>query len=225
MSVPLLVESMRGVARDEVLSRWITAAAVVRSVHGGTEHACTVELREAGLVLPRLPIAVGVLGFAALPREGDLVLVAFNGGNIHGGVVIGCLHDQNTAPPDHQPGQIVLNLPAGETADDSRLLFTVAVPGDGTRAVTLTLGGSVAVGVTVDDQGVVLTAGEAKLTLAQTSSSDGTATLEVAGSSVVIEQGGDVTIKATGKLTLQATEVEISGDASVKVAGQTIALN
>ena len=83
----------------------------------------------------------------------------------------------------------------------------------------------VAVGVTVDDQGVVLTAGEAKLSLRQTSSSDGTATLEVAGSSVVIEQGGDVTVKATGKLTLQATEIEIAGDASVKVAGQTIALN
>ncbi len=32
-------------------------------------------------------------------------------------------------------------------------------------------------------------------------------------------------MKATGTLTLQGTNVEISGDASVKVAGQTIALN
>ena len=139
--------------------------------------------------------------------------------------MVGRLYDEVTAPPDHGPGQVVLNLPAGETADDSRLLLTVAVPGDGTRSVTLTLGGSVTVGVTVDDSGVVLTAGEASLTLQQTSSSDASATLEVGGSSVTVEQGGDVTVKATGTLTLQGTNVEISGDASVKVAGQTIALN
>jgi phage baseplate assembly protein gpV len=184
-----------------------------------------VQLRETGLVLPRVPIAVGVLGLVALPNEGDLVVVAFNGGDVHGGVVVGRLYDEITAPPDHGPGQVVLNLPAGETADDSRLLLTVAVPGDGTRSVTLTLGGSVTVGVTVDDSGVVLTAGEASLTLQQTSSSDASATLEVGGSSVTVEQGGDVTVKATGTLTLQGTNVEISGDASVKVAGQTIALN
>ena len=72
-NVPLLVQTVRGLARDEVLARWTTAAAVVRSVHGGTEHACTVQLRETGLVLPRVPIAVGVLGLVALPNEGDLV--------------------------------------------------------------------------------------------------------------------------------------------------------
>lgn len=220
-----LVQTVRSIARDEVRQRWTTAVGVVRSVHGGSEHACTVQLRESGLVLPHVPIAVGVLGAVALPDEGDLVMVAFEGGDPHGPVVVGRLYDENTAPPDHGPGQVVLNLPAGETADDSRLLLTVDVPGDGTRAVTLTLGGTVTVGVAIDDGGVVVTAGHASLTLQQSSSSDGTAKLEVGGSSVVIEQGGDVTVKATGTLTLQATNVEISGDATVKVAGQTIALN
>jgi phage baseplate assembly protein gpV len=198
---------------------------VVTSVHGGGEHACTVQLRESGLVLPRVPIAVGLLGAVALPAEGDLVLVAFSGGDVHGGVVIGRLYDEKTAPPDHQPGQVVLNLPPGETADDSRLLLTVDVPGDGSRSVRLALGGSVAVDVVVDDSGVAVHVGEAFLTLSQTSSSDGSATLEVGGSSVLIEQGGDVTVTAKGTLTLQATKVEISGDASVTVSGQTIALN
>jgi phage baseplate assembly protein gpV len=220
-----LVHTVRGIARDEVLQRWTTAAAVVRSVHGGVEHACTVELRESGLVLPRVPIAVGVLGAVALPNEGDLVVVAFAGGDVHGGIVIGRLYDEQIAPPEHGPGQVVLNLPAGETADDSRLVLTVDVPGDGTRSATLTLGGTVTVSVTIDDGGVVVKAGEASLALQQSSSSDGTAKLEVGGSSVLIEQGGDVTVKATGTLTLQATNVEISGDATVKVAGQTIALN
>jgi uncharacterized protein involved in type VI secretion and phage assembly len=225
VSAQQLVQTVRGIARDEVLQRWTTAAAVVKSVHGGSEHACTVQLRETGLVLPRVPIAVGVLGAVALPREGDLVVVAFAGGDVHGAVVIGRLYDENVAPPDHGPGQVVLNLPAGETADDKRLLLTVDVPGDGSRSATLTLDGSVSVTVRIDDGGVVVTAGEASLTLQQSSSSDGTAELKVAGSSVLIEQGGDVTVKATGTLTLQATNVEISGDATVKVAGQTIALN
>ena len=38
-NVPLLVQTVRGLAHDEVLARWTTAAAVVRSVHGGAEHA------------------------------------------------------------------------------------------------------------------------------------------------------------------------------------------
>ena len=42
---------------------------------------------------------------------------------------------------------------------------------------------------------------------------------------MVIDQGGDVDITASGTLRLQATSVEISGDATVKVAGQTIDLN
>ena len=225
MSAQQLISTMRGIARDEAMQRWATAAAVVRSVHGGAEHACTVQLRESGLVLPRVPIAVGLLGAVALPNEGDLVLVAFNGGDVHGGVVIGRLYDENTAPPEHRAGQFVLNLPAGETTDDARLLLTVDVPGDGTRSATLTLGGSVTVGVTVDDTGVAVQAGAATLTVQQTSSSDGTVKLEVEGSSVLIEQGGDVTITAAGTLTLRANNVEISGDTRVKVAGQTIALN
>jgi phage baseplate assembly protein gpV len=225
VSTEQLMHTLRGIARDEAAQRWTTAAAVVRSVHGGTEHACTVQLRESGLVLPRVPIAVGVLGAAALPNEGELVLVAFNGGDVHGGVVIGRLYDEKIAPPDHQPGQLVLSLPPGETGDDARLLVTVAVPGDGSRSATVRLGGSVEVAVTVDDSGVAITAGEVSLTLQQTSSSDGTATLAVGDSRVRIEQGGDVTVTATGTLTLQATNVEISGDVGVKVAGQTIALN
>lgn len=225
MSAQQLVQTVRGIARDEVSQRWTTATAVVKSLHGGSEHACTVQLRESGLLLPRVPIAVGVLGAVALPNEGDLVIVAFAGGDVHGGVIVGSVYDENTAPPDHGPGQVVLNLPAGETSDDARLLLTVNVPGDGTRSATLTLGGSVTVSVTVDDGGVVVTAGEASLALKQSSSSDGTAELKVGGSSVLIEQGGDVTVKATGTLTLEGTKVEISGDATVKVAGQTIALN
>jgi len=42
---------------------------------------------------------------------------------------------------------------------------------------------------------------------------------------VVLEGSGDARVEAEGTLTLKATKVEISGDATVKIAGQTIDLN
>jgi phage baseplate assembly protein gpV len=225
VSAQQLVQAVRGIARDETHQRWMPTLGIVSSVHGGSEHACTVTLRESGVVLPRVPIAVGVLGAVSLPSEGDVVVIAFAGGDVHAPVIIGSLYNENTAPPDHGPGKHVVNLPAGDTADDSRLVLTVEVPGDGTRSATLTLGGTVAVEIKVHDEGVELTSGETSLALTQSSSSDGKAELKVGDSSVVIEQSGDVTVKASGTLKLEATQIEISGDASVKVAGQTIALN
>ena len=61
--------------------------------------------------------------------------------------------------------------------------------------------------------------------MTQSSGSDGKAELQVGDSKIVVEQGGDVTIEAAGTLKLKATKIEISGDATVKVAGQTIDLN
>jgi uncharacterized protein involved in type VI secretion and phage assembly len=221
-----LVHAVQQIARDEAGQRWSSALGVVRSLHGGEkEHTCTVELRESGVVLPHVPIAVGVTGAAALPHEDDLVVVVFAGGDLHAPVVVGCLYNEKTAPPAHDPGQIVLSLPGGETADDKRMLLTVDTPGDGTRKTVLKLDGSVAIELTVEDSGVDIKAGDARLKLEQTSSSDGRAELSVGDSSVQIEQSGDVTVKASGSLKLEATNIEISGDASVKVAGQTIDLN
>ena len=37
--------------------------------------------------------------------------------------------------------------------------------------------------------------------------------------------GGNLTIEAAGTLKLKAANIEISGDATIKVAGQTIDLN
>jgi uncharacterized protein involved in type VI secretion and phage assembly len=217
---------MRGIARDEALSRWYPQLAVVTSTHGGpTEHACTVKLRETALVLPKVPIATGLLGTATLPAEGDLVLVVFAGGDLHAPVVVGRLYDDQLAPPDHQPGELVAFLPGGETDDTKALQLAVRTPGDGTRTLQVTLKGDVEVTLTVSDQAIELKTQDASLALKQTGSSDGTATLAVGDQSITIEQGGDMTVTASGKLTLKASEIEIDGDTTVKVAGQTIDLN
>src|SRR5258705_9928714 len=98
-------------------------------------------------------------------------------------------------------------------------------PDGGPRAIELTIAGDVEVKVSVDETQIALVAGKTSLTLSQSGGSDGKAELMVGDSSVVIEQGGDVTITAKGTLEIKANEVKISGDSSVKVTGQVIDLN
>jgi hypothetical protein len=224
-----VIQNIRRIARHELNQYPNAALGVVQSLHGRDDanayHACTIKLRESGVVLPKVPIATGLIGAAALPLENDLVVVLFAGGDLHSPVVIGRLYDENVQPPKHAPGELVVSLPGDETADDKRLALTVKTPGDGTRSLKLVLDGNVKVELEILDQEIRLQAQDAKLSLKQTASSDGRVELSVADSSVVIEQSGDVTVTAKGKLTLKGSQVEISGDSSIKVAGQTIDLN
>jgi Uncharacterized protein conserved in bacteria len=223
-----VVHTIRQIARHEIGQYWNPAVGVVKSVYGsdaGTGYACTVALRESGIVLPKVPIATGAIGFVTLPRENDLVLVVFAGGDLHAPVVVGRLYNEQVAPPQHGPGELVLVLPGDETDSTRRLELRVQTPGDGTRSLQLTLDGGVKVSLTVDDEGIGLEAQEAKLKLTQSSSSNGTAELAVGDSRVRIEQSGNVTIEASGTLKLKAAQIQIEGDSTVKVAGQTIDLN
>jgi len=223
-----IVQTIRQVARHELLQHWNVALGVVTSLHGANgekRYACTVQLRESGLVLPKVPIATGLIGSAALPREGDLVVVLFAGGDLHAPIVAGRLYSDEVEPPANAPGEFVAILPGDESATDKRLELRVKTPGDGTRSLVVTLDGSVKVELSVDDQGIQLKAQDTRLSLTQSSSSDGKAELAVGDSLVRIEQSGDVTIEAAGKLKLKASSIEISADAGVKIAGQTIDLN
>jgi uncharacterized protein involved in type VI secretion and phage assembly len=223
-----MVQTIRRIARHEVEQHHHPCLAVVKSVHGrngASDYSCTVTLRETGLVLPKVPIATGVIGMTALPREDDLVVVLFLGGDLHAPVVVGRLYSEGFAPPMHGPGEVVGVLPGGEESSDKALELRIKTPDDGTRSMKLTLDGSVKVEVEVNDEGVRVQAQDAQVLVKQTGSSDGQVLLKVGNSSVTVEQGGDITITAEGKLTLKGKQVEVSGDTSIKIAGQTIDLN
>ncbi len=225
-----VLHTVRSIARHELAQHWSSALGLVTSVHGasggpGDYHACTVELRETGLVLPKVPIAVGLIGQASLPREGDLVVVLFAGGDLHAPVVVGRLYDEEVAPPQHGPGETVIWLPGDETDATKALELRVKTPGDGTRQLALVLDGSVRVEVVVKDDGILLKAQDAQLSLTQTGSSDGKAEIQVGEAKVTLEQSGDITFDCSGTLKLKAGKIEIAGDAEVKVSGQTIDLN
>jgi hypothetical protein len=224
-----VVDTIRGIARDEVRRQWHPALGVVTSLHGraGADdyHACTVRLRETGIVLPKVPIAVGMLGVTALPREDDLVVVAFAQGDLHAPVVVGRLYDEKTGPPEHGPGELVAWLPGGEEDETKSLRLTVKTPGDGSRTLKLALGGTVPVEVNIEDGGARVTTKDAAFAVTQTGGSDAKVEITVGQASISVEQNGNLTVEAGGTLTLKGTKVEISGDTTVKVAGQTIQLN
>lgn len=223
-----IVHTIQQIARHEAQQRWGANLGVVTSVHGGngaSDYACTVALRELGIVLPRVPIATGVIGAAALPRENDLVLVVFAGGDIHAPVVVGRLYNEVVAPPKNGPGELVVSLPGDETASDKLMELRVKTPGDGTRSATLTLDGQVPITLTVDDDGLKVAVGEARLTVKQTSSSDGSVEVKVGDAKITVSQNGDLALEAGGKLTLKGASVEIAGDSEVKINGQTVNIN
>lgn len=219
-----VVHTIREIARHEFDQRWNACLGVVKSVQASA-YSCTVELRESHIVLPEVPIATGLMGAVGLPAENDLVVVLFVGGDLHAPIVVGRLYNEKIAPPQNASGEFVASLPAGETATDKLLELRVKTPGDGSRTLTLTLDGSVKVEITVDNDGISLKSQDTALTLKQTSSSDGKAELIVGKSKVSIEQAGNVTIEAEKVLTLKASTIEISGDTSVKIAGQKVDIN
>jgi uncharacterized protein involved in type VI secretion and phage assembly len=220
-----VVQTIRDIARHEAGQRWNTRLGVVKSVKGSGDYACTVELRETHLVLPDVPIATSAMGLASLPSEGDLVVVLFVGGDLHAPVVIGVLYNEKVAPPENDSNLLVGVRPGGETATDKRMEWSISTPGDGTRELHVLLDGKVKVEVTVNDEGIVLTAQDTKFTLKQTSGSDGKAELQVGNSKVTIEQAGNVTVEAEKTLTLKANKIELSADAQVKISGQAVDIN
>ncbi len=220
MTAHTIVRTIRDIAEREVASHPNAGIGVVTSIRSpdGT-YACSVKIRETGLVLPTVPIAVGALGVAAVPEVGDLVVVMFVAGDFHAPVIVGRLYDDETGPPPNKPGEAVISLPPGPTDADKALVVSLKA-GDDARSLTITLDGSQKVEVKIEDEAVSLVAGDSQVDLGT-----GSITVKSGDSKLVLKKDGDLSIEAGKKLSIKATQIEIHGDASVKVAGQTIDLN
>ena len=215
-----LFESISRIARHEASARAIAAVGRVVEIHpaGGAlpDHAATVELRDSGLLLPRVPIAVGVLGFAAIPAVDDLIVVLFLEGDYNAPVVVGRLYHPDQDPPTHGDGEIVLALPSGQAEPDLKLKVT-GTP----AAITLELPGEVK--IEIAERAAKIAVG----TLHVDVSGAGGGRVEVAAGSatITLKQDGDVSISSPSKLKLEATEIELAGSAKVKVTGAQVEVN
>jgi len=215
-----LFESVARIARHEAGARATAGIGKVVDLFPADgalkDHAVSVEMIATGLVLPKCPVAVGSMGYAAIPSVDDLVLVVFLDGDSNAGVVAGRIYHPDLEPPQHKRDQIVLALPAGSDPPDLSLLITSTEP-----SIELKLPGDVSL---VLEQGkVTVTVDQIKFSL--DSAGGGRAELAAGGSKLTLKQDGDITVQSAGKLVLKGTEVEIEGTGKVKVQGAVVEIN
>jgi phage baseplate assembly protein gpV len=214
-----LYDSISRIARHEAQARAIAAVGRVVDIfpnQGQPDHAVTVELRDSGQVLPQVPIAVGVMGFAAIPAIDDLVLVVFADGDLNAPVVIGRLYHPDQDPPEHADGEIVLALPSGEAQPKLSLKVTGETP-----QVELKLPGEVVVDLQEDV--IQLKAGSTQVTVE--GSGGGRVEVKAGGSTITVKSDGDISLSTSTKLKLEASEVEIKGSGKVKISGGLVEIN
>jgi len=220
--VSTLYDSITRIARHEAAARGVASVGVVVEAFPAEssplDHAVTVRLRDSGQVLPRVPIAVGAIGVAAMPAVDDLVVVVFLEGDTNAPVVVGRLYHPGRNPPPHRDGQLVLRLPPDaqphEAAIDAEI--TVEEP-----RVRLTIGAGVEVELTRER--AVIRIGELTATL--DGAGGGQVSLAAGQSMLVMQQDGNVTMTSPGRLRLDANEIEINGNSSVRVFAAGVEIN
>lgn len=215
-----LFDAVSRIARHEVAARPGVAVGTVVDAFDGSgvprDHAVDVELRDTGLVLRRVAVAVGALGFANIPEPGDLVVVAFADGDYHAPLVLGRLYHADLEPPEHGSNDVVLHLPPGESSP----AFRATVRG-GTPSLEIALGDDVTVEVTA---GVVrLVAGDAEATVE--AAGGGRAELKVGDATLSLSGRGDIEFSTSGAFKVKATDIELSASATAKITGAKVEVN
>ena len=224
-----LFDSIERIARHTVNKQATSAIARVVATYPAADgspapnHAVSVEMRDTGLVLPEVPVVVGVMGFASIPVIDDLVLVVFTDGDFNAPLVVGRLYNTEQAPPEHDDGQLVFRSPAGQAQGDLNLVVDLQQP-----TVKLDLPGDLE--LSLSEGAAILRVGDMKLTLS--SSGNGEAQLEAGDVAMRMKNSQSVEItapeiilKADSKISLEAAQVEINGSATVDISGGVVNLN
>ncbi|SEL93594.1 hypothetical protein SAMN04489760_10151 [Syntrophus gentianae] len=216
----ILYDSIARIARHEANARAIAGIGVVTQAYGADsstkDYAVDVKMRDTGILLPRVPIAVNATGFAALPAVNDLVVVLFVNGDMNGGVVVGRLYSPDLEPPENADGQIVLRLPPGDSDPKINLELKWDPP-----SLSLKVDSDVAIECVKDK--VEVKVGDLKATL--TSAGGGRAEIAAGGSTLTLKKDGEISISSQGDLKLSGVNIEIAAQGSMKIKGAKVDIN
>lgn len=205
-----LFETIQRIVQEE-LGRLRTAElAIVQEQHphesdsDKDNYACTVRLRDSGIVLKNVPVATSRVGSVSIPAVGDLVMVQFIGGDINAPVIIGSLYSDEARPPVNADGQAIMHLPLG--ASDSDAVHIELHSGD-RREIVVKLGTGISLNIRDDDPVVELDVdgGKAKLEIGR----DGSVKLE-ATADIEIKGAANINVEAGGQLNLKGSVVNIN---------------
>jgi uncharacterized protein involved in type VI secretion and phage assembly len=201
-----LYETIQRIVQQELRRVRTAELAIVQEQHPHASdsdkdnYSCTVQLRDSGLVLKRVPVATQRIGSVSIPNVGDLVLVQFIGGDANAPVITGRFYNDQDRPPVSDDGQAVLHVPLG--AGDSDAVHVELHSGD-QRALIVRLGDGLEANIQDDDPVVELKIDGGKATLR-------------------IDRDGAVTIESQGNLQIKAQEITIEGQSQLDLKGGTV---
>lgn len=223
-----LVETLQAIVRQELARMRVCELGVVEELypHSAADdqdnYGCDVRLKSSGLLLKRVPVATGQVGLAAIPNKGDLVLLAFDRGDVNQPLILGRLYDDQDRPPLSRAGEVIYRLPLA-AADDQTIKAAVRSHPDESPKRLLELELPPRITLRIDDGSVKATAGQTELSLDQPGGGGGTVTVMAGGTKITLDQDGDVTVEAAGAIKLKARgELSLEGQ-SVTIKGQTSA--
>lgn len=224
-----VVEVLQAIARQEADQRPYVELGVVTSNFddgdGPDSHSVSVKLKDSGLAINRIPLASTVSGMAALPRQGDVVLVLMPRGDLSSAIAVAQVYSDERRPPQFTRDEAVLLWP-GDTDDPEKKAVDIRVFSNGSeRSFIVMLGGDKDAALSVSDGNIAFTAGGVQLELSHSSDSDGAVSITAGGTKIELAQDGDISIKAAGTLELKASSIKIEGDTEVKINGQTVGIN
>lgn len=216
-----IVETIQEIIRHELQAVRVAEVGLVEDVfpHSANDdsdnYGCDVRLKNSGLVLRRVPIATGHIGTAAIPNVGDLVLLAFDRGDVNQPIVIGRLYNDEDRPPLNNTDEVIFRLPLA-AADDKTIMAGIRnIQANSTpREILMEMPPKIT--LQINDGIVHATAGKSEMKLDQTNQSGGTVTILAGGTKITMNQDGDITISANGAMTLKANK-DITLDAGMNV--------
>jgi len=224
-----VVETIQAIARQEAAQHPYVLLGVVTSTFddgdGADSHSVSVQLKDSGLAINRIPLVSTVSGVAALPRQGDVVLVLLPRGDLSSAVALGQIYSDQRRPPSFSRDEAAFVWPGDAEDPDTEAVDMRVLANGQDRQVTIALGGDQNATCTIRNGEISLRAGGVQIQLRHTSDSDGTATVTAGGTKIELAQDGDLKIEAAGTLSLKATAIKIEGDTEVNINGQTVGIN
>ncbi|HEV3469734.1 MAG TPA: phage baseplate assembly protein V [Pyrinomonadaceae bacterium] len=220
-----IVNTIQQIVRQELGRVRVAELGLVEEVYphkadgDSDNYACDVRLKNSGLLLKRVPVATGHIGTVAIPNKGDLVLLAFDKGDVNQPIVIGRLYNEKDRPPLNEPDEVIFRLPLAE-ADEKTIKAAIRNHQSDSPPRELVFEMPPKITVRVTDGTVRATAGRTEMKLDQPDGSGGTVTILAGRTKITMNQDGDLTVEAAGAMTLKATRDLTLEGLNVTVKGQ-----
>ena len=211
-----IVSTIQEIIRQELRSVRVAELGIVEAVYPHSSssdkdnYGCDVRLKNSALLLKRVPVATGHIGTVAIPNLGDLVLLAFDKGDVNQPLVIGRLYNDADRPPLNNPDEVIFRLPLAKD-DDKTIKAAIRNHQDQSPPREMIFEMPPKITVRITDGTVRATAGKTEMKLDQPNGSGGTVTVVTGRTKITMNQDGDVTVEAAGAMTLKA-----AGDLSLE---------